>query len=95
MKKGTRLVTSKSISRFTYTSVTPHNPSSKVSSASNRLLLKSCFFSSKIIFRRIFAFLDFIVTREKPGDSYLEDLDQAEGCYRHIQKIFDQLEEFR
>uniref|UniRef100_A0A6Q2XQ48 RNA helicase aquarius n=1 Tax=Esox lucius TaxID=8010 RepID=A0A6Q2XQ48_ESOLU len=29
------------------------------------------------------------------GRSYEEDMDIAEGCYRHIKKIFTQLEEFR
>ncbi|KAM8833729.1 RNA helicase aquarius isoform 2-T3 [Synchiropus picturatus] len=29
------------------------------------------------------------------GRSYEEDMDIAEGCYRHIRKIFTQLEEFR
>ncbi|KAL1258409.1 hypothetical protein QQF64_011653, partial [Cirrhinus molitorella] len=29
------------------------------------------------------------------GQSYQEDMDIAEGCYRHIRKIFTQLEEFR
>eukprot|EP00066_Takifugu_rubripes_P001547 XP_003962796.1 PREDICTED: intron-binding protein aquarius [Takifugu rubripes] len=29
------------------------------------------------------------------GRSYEEDIDIAEGCYRHIKKIFTQLEEFR
>ncbi|KAJ8289040.1 hypothetical protein COCON_G00016990 [Conger conger] len=29
------------------------------------------------------------------GLSYEEDMDIAEGCYRHIRKIFTQLEEFR
>uniref|UniRef100_A0A7N6C3Y8 RNA helicase aquarius n=1 Tax=Anabas testudineus TaxID=64144 RepID=A0A7N6C3Y8_ANATE len=29
------------------------------------------------------------------GQSYEEDMDIAEGCYRHIKKIFTQLEEFR
>lgn len=29
------------------------------------------------------------------GGSYDEDMDIAEGCYRHIKKIFTQLEEFR
>ncbi|KAI1895297.1 hypothetical protein AGOR_G00104840 [Albula goreensis] len=29
------------------------------------------------------------------GQSYDEDMDIAEGCYRHIKKIFTQLEEFR
>uniref|UniRef100_A0A671S8R6 RNA helicase aquarius n=1 Tax=Sinocyclocheilus anshuiensis TaxID=1608454 RepID=A0A671S8R6_9TELE len=29
------------------------------------------------------------------GQSYQDDMDIAEGCYRHIRKIFTQLEEFR
>ncbi|XP_073783162.1 RNA helicase aquarius isoform X2 [Danio rerio] len=29
------------------------------------------------------------------GQSFQEDMDIAEGCYRHIRKIFTQLEEFR
>ncbi|XP_062579933.1 RNA helicase aquarius-like [Saccostrea cucullata] len=29
------------------------------------------------------------------GKSYTEDIDMAEGCFRHIKKIFTQLEEFR
>ncbi|XP_035388468.1 RNA helicase aquarius isoform X2 [Electrophorus electricus] len=29
------------------------------------------------------------------GKTYQEDMDIAEGCYRHIRKIFTQLEEFR
>lgn len=29
------------------------------------------------------------------GQSYQENMDIAEGCYRHIRKIFTQLEEFR
>ncbi|TRZ02669.1 hypothetical protein DNTS_024402 [Danionella cerebrum] len=29
------------------------------------------------------------------GGSYQEDMEIAEGCYRHIRKIFTQLEEFR
>ncbi|XP_071832631.1 RNA helicase aquarius-like [Apostichopus japonicus] len=29
------------------------------------------------------------------GKSFAEDMDIAEGCYRHIKKIFQQLEEFR
>ncbi|XP_065882435.1 RNA helicase aquarius-like [Dysidea avara] len=29
------------------------------------------------------------------GQSWAEDLDIAEGCFRHIKKIFSQLEEFR
>ncbi len=29
------------------------------------------------------------------GQSYEQDMDIAEGCYRHIKKIFQQLEEFR
>ncbi|XP_071955366.1 RNA helicase aquarius-like isoform X2 [Antedon mediterranea] len=29
------------------------------------------------------------------GNTYEEDMDIAEGCYRHIKKIFQQLEEFR
>ncbi|XP_036448843.1 RNA helicase aquarius isoform X1 [Colossoma macropomum] len=29
------------------------------------------------------------------GQTYEEDMDIAEGCYRHIRKIFTQLEEFR
>lgn len=29
------------------------------------------------------------------GRSYAEDMDMAEGCFRHIKKIFTQLEEFR
>ncbi|MBN3285523.1 AQR helicase, partial [Polyodon spathula] len=29
------------------------------------------------------------------GQSYEEDMDIAEGCFRHIKKIFTQLEEFR
>ncbi|XP_057199883.1 RNA helicase aquarius isoform X3 [Triplophysa rosa] len=29
------------------------------------------------------------------GQTYQEDMDIAEGCYRHIRKIFTQLEEFR
>uniref|UniRef100_A0A671SA36 RNA helicase aquarius n=1 Tax=Sinocyclocheilus anshuiensis TaxID=1608454 RepID=A0A671SA36_9TELE len=34
--------------------------------------------------------------KPKPGrESYQDDMDIAEGCYRHIRKIFTQLEEFR
>uniref|UniRef100_A0AAX7TCD2 Aquarius intron-binding spliceosomal factor n=1 Tax=Astatotilapia calliptera TaxID=8154 RepID=A0AAX7TCD2_ASTCA len=33
--------------------------------------------------------------KPKQGRSYEEDMDIAEGCYRHIKKIFTQLEEFR
>uniref|UniRef100_A0AAR2JCJ2 RNA helicase aquarius n=1 Tax=Pygocentrus nattereri TaxID=42514 RepID=A0AAR2JCJ2_PYGNA len=29
------------------------------------------------------------------GQTYEEDMDIAEGCYRHVRKIFTQLEEFR
>uniref|UniRef100_A0A8B9KNA7 RNA helicase aquarius n=1 Tax=Astyanax mexicanus TaxID=7994 RepID=A0A8B9KNA7_ASTMX len=34
--------------------------------------------------------------KPKPGrETYEEDMDIAEGCFRHIRKIFTQLEEFR
>ncbi|XP_062502366.1 RNA helicase aquarius-like [Corticium candelabrum] len=45
-----------------------------------------------------FPFHKYYETAPKPlfkGQSYEEDLDIAEGCFRHIEKIFTQLDEFR
>ncbi|EDV21748.1 uncharacterized protein TRIADDRAFT_30088, partial [Trichoplax adhaerens] len=45
-----------------------------------------------------FPFTKFFEDAEQPlfaGKSYSEDLDVAEGCFRHIKKIFTELEEFR
>uniref|UniRef100_T1J5U4 RNA helicase aquarius n=1 Tax=Strigamia maritima TaxID=126957 RepID=T1J5U4_STRMM len=45
-----------------------------------------------------FPFSKFFDTAPQPifkGQSYKEDMDIAEGCFRHIRKIFTQLEEFR
>lgn len=45
-----------------------------------------------------FPFHKFFSNAPQPvfrGRSYHEDMDIAEGCYRHIKKIFTQLEEFR
>ncbi|XP_072032730.1 RNA helicase aquarius-like [Amphiura filiformis] len=45
-----------------------------------------------------FPFHKFFENAPQPvfkGQSYDEDMDLAEGCYRHIKKIFQQLEEFR
>ncbi|XP_055013721.1 LOW QUALITY PROTEIN: RNA helicase aquarius [Boleophthalmus pectinirostris] len=45
-----------------------------------------------------FPFHKFFSNAPQPvfkGRSYEEDMDIAEGCYRHIKKIFTQLEEFR
>jgi len=46
----------------------------------------------------LFPFHMYFLDAPKPlfkGNSFEEDLDIAEGCYRHIQKIFTELEEFR
>ena len=46
----------------------------------------------------LFPFTGYFSNAPQPiftGQSYEQDLETAEGCYRHIQKIFDQLEEFR
>ncbi|XP_065176102.1 RNA helicase aquarius-like [Sycon ciliatum] len=45
-----------------------------------------------------FPFKTYFANAPQPvfqGKSYDEDLDIAEGCFRHIKKIFRQLEEFR
>lgn len=45
-----------------------------------------------------FPFKKYFANAPQPvfkGQSYQEDMDIAEGCYRHIRKIFTQLEEFR
>ncbi|KAK6179554.1 hypothetical protein SNE40_011884 [Patella caerulea] len=48
--------------------------------------------------RELFPFTKFFDNAPQPlfgGRSYSQDLDIAEGCFRHIKKIFTQLEEFR
>jgi len=48
--------------------------------------------------KELFPFSKFFENAPQPifkGKSYAEDLDIAEGCFRHIKKIFTQLEEFR
>ena len=45
-----------------------------------------------------FPFIKFFENAPQPvfkGRTYAEDLDIAEGCFRHIKSIFNQLEEFR
>uniref|UniRef100_A0A8C5CE19 Aquarius intron-binding spliceosomal factor n=1 Tax=Gadus morhua TaxID=8049 RepID=A0A8C5CE19_GADMO len=45
-----------------------------------------------------FPFHEYFSNAPQPvftGRTYEEDMDIAEGCYRHIKKIFTQLEEFR
>ncbi|BET02370.1 Aquarius homolog (Mouse) [Nesidiocoris tenuis] len=45
-----------------------------------------------------FPFKSFFADAPQPlfkGTSYEEDMDKADGCFRHIEKIFTQLEEFR
>lgn len=45
--------------------------------------------------RELFPFTKFFETAPQPlfkGKSYEEDLDIAEGCFRHIKRIFTQLE---
>ncbi|XP_030854514.1 RNA helicase aquarius isoform X2 [Strongylocentrotus purpuratus] len=45
-----------------------------------------------------FPFHKFFENAPQPvfkGETYVQDMDIAEGCYRHIKKIFQQLEEFR
>ncbi|XP_013382213.1 intron-binding protein aquarius-like isoform X1 [Lingula anatina] len=46
----------------------------------------------------LFPFTKFFENAPQPvfkGQSYAEDLDIAEGCFRHVKRIFTQLEEFR
>ncbi|XP_071117060.1 RNA helicase aquarius-like [Haliotis cracherodii] len=50
------------------------------------------------VINEIFPFSKFFDNAPQPlfkRRSYAEDLDIAEGCFRHIKKIFTQLEEFR
>ncbi|XP_019858857.1 PREDICTED: intron-binding protein aquarius isoform X2 [Amphimedon queenslandica] len=45
-----------------------------------------------------FPFLEYFSNAPQPlfkGNSFDEDWDIAQGCYRHIKKIFEQLDEFR
>ena len=45
-----------------------------------------------------FPFTKFFENAPQPvfkGRTYAEDQDIAEGCFRHIKSIFNQLEEFR
>ncbi|XP_069805390.1 RNA helicase aquarius [Dendropsophus ebraccatus] len=47
---------------------------------------------------KFFPFHQYFSNAPQPifkGRSYQEDMEIAEGCYRHIKKIFTQLEEFR
>nr|XP_033807712.1 RNA helicase aquarius isoform X1 [Geotrypetes seraphini] len=47
---------------------------------------------------RFFPFHQYFANAPQPifkGISYKEDMEIAEGCFRHIKKIFTQLEEFR
>lgn len=53
---------------------------------------------NKTIVKELFPFTKFFSNAPQPlfsGESYEKDLDIAEGCFRHIKKIFTQLEEFR
>ncbi|XP_008101299.1 RNA helicase aquarius isoform X1 [Anolis carolinensis] len=46
----------------------------------------------------LFPFRQYFANAPQPifkGRSYTEDMEIAEGCFRHIKKIFTQLEEFR
>ncbi|KAK2168383.1 hypothetical protein LSH36_17g07036 [Paralvinella palmiformis] len=48
--------------------------------------------------KELFPFNKFFENAPQPvfkGRNYDEDMDIAEGCFRHIRKIFQQLEEFR
>ncbi|XP_052775236.1 RNA helicase aquarius-like [Mya arenaria] len=48
--------------------------------------------------KELFPFSEFFKNAPPPvfkGRSYAEDMDIAEGCFRHIKKIFTQLEEYR
>ncbi|ESP05343.1 hypothetical protein LOTGIDRAFT_227972 [Lottia gigantea] len=48
--------------------------------------------------KEFFPFTKFFDNAPQPlftGQDYSKDLDTAEGCFRHIKKIFTQLEEFR
>ncbi|CAC5409596.1 AQR [Mytilus coruscus] len=48
--------------------------------------------------KELFPFNKFFENAPQPlfkGSTYAEDFDIAEGCFRHIKKIFTQLEEFR
>ncbi|CAG2195585.1 AQR [Mytilus edulis] len=48
--------------------------------------------------KELFPFNKFFENAPQPlfkGSTYAEDIDIAEGCFRHIKKIFTQLEEFR
>ncbi|CAH2328296.1 RNA helicase aquarius [Pelobates cultripes] len=47
---------------------------------------------------KFFPFHQYFLNAPQPifkGGSYKEDMELAEGCFRHIKKIFTQLEEFR
>ncbi|XP_038597174.1 RNA helicase aquarius isoform X2 [Tachyglossus aculeatus] len=47
---------------------------------------------------RLFPFHKYFANAPQPvfrGSSYAEDMEIAEGCFRHLRKIFTQLEEFR
>ncbi|PVD23785.1 hypothetical protein C0Q70_17059 [Pomacea canaliculata] len=48
--------------------------------------------------KQLFPFTKFFDNAPQPlfyGESFEQDMDIAEGCFRHIRKIFTQLEEFR
>nr|KAG5690022.1 hypothetical protein BaRGS_013372 [Batillaria attramentaria] len=48
--------------------------------------------------KQLFPFTKFFDNAPQPlfhGESFEKDMDIAEGCFRHIRKIFTQLEEFR
>lgn len=50
------------------------------------------------VIKQSFPFTKFFDNAPQPlftGESYDKDMDMAEGCFRHIRKIFTQLEEFR
>ena len=50
---------------------------------------------NKTIIKELFPFTKFFSNAPQPlfsGESYAKDLDIAEGCFRHIKKIFTQLE---
>lgn len=45
--------------------------------------------------KELFPFTEFFKNAPPPlfrGRNYAEDMDIAEGCFRHIKKIFNQLE---
>ena len=59
-------------------------------------MIKCCFQEKRAdVIKELFPFTKFFSNAPQPvfkGVSYEQDLDIAEGCFRHIKKIFTQLE---